>query len=117
MDFIKRLKEKWKIPSTLDILLICLVFSLAGMSIGFSRKFIMNLLGLDFSIHPYLYVSVYILLIFPMYQTFLIIYGFIFGQFSFFWEKEKKMAKWFVRLFQGTSKNSIFLFSSLFISL
>jgi hypothetical protein len=32
-----------------------------------------------------------LLLIFPIYQILLVFVGFIFGQFSFFWEFEKKM--------------------------
>jgi len=43
---------------------------------------------------------VYYLLILPVYQLFLLFYGFIFGQFRFFWEFEKKFLKrvksWFV---------------------
>jgi hypothetical protein len=34
----------------------------------------------------------------------LLIYGFIFGQFRFFWEKEKQMVKRIGRLFAGKKK-------------
>lgn len=43
---------------------------------------------------------VYYSLILPVYQVFLLLYGFIFGQFKFFWEFEKRFIKrvksWFV---------------------
>jgi hypothetical protein len=42
----------------------------------------------------------YILFVFPAYQVLLLTYGFILGQFSFFWEKEKKMARWVVSKFK-----------------
>ena len=38
-----------------------------------------------------LYWILRILLIFPFYQVLLVIYGWLFGQFKFFWEFEKKM--------------------------
>ena len=33
------------------------------------------------------------LLVLPLYQIMLLIYGAIFGQFRFFWEKEKQLVK------------------------
>jgi hypothetical protein len=35
----------------------------------------------------------YLLLVLPLYQILLLAYGFIFGQFRFFWEKEKQLVK------------------------
>jgi len=40
---------------------------------------------------PLLFTILYYVLILPIYNVFLLIYGFIFGQFKFFWEYEKKM--------------------------
>ncbi|MEL0308655.1 MAG: DUF6787 family protein, partial [Flavobacteriaceae bacterium] len=34
-----------------------------------------------------------IILIFPLYQVLLVLFGWIFGQFKFFWAFEKKMLK------------------------
>ena len=96
-DLIKKFKRKWGIASTLDIILILIVFSLAGMSIVFVRKPIFNILGIN-DLHISIKTIVYILLIFPCYQIFLLIYGTLLGQFKFFWDKEKKMGKWIIRL-------------------
>ena len=41
----------------------------------------------------------YLLLVLPLYQIMLLIYGFIFGQFRFFWEKEKQLVKRIGRVF------------------
>jgi len=38
-----------------------------------------------------LYRVLRLVLIFPIYQVLLVLIGFIFGQFSFFWKFEKKM--------------------------
>jgi hypothetical protein len=40
----------------------------------------------------------YFILILPVYNVFLLFYGFVFGQFKFFWEFEKKFFK---RIFGG----------------
>jgi len=44
------------------------------------------------------------LLVLPLYQIFLLVYGFIFGQFTFFWEKEKQFIRRIGRLFSGKAK-------------
>jgi hypothetical protein len=35
----------------------------------------------------------YLLLVLPLYQIILLMWGFVFGQFSFFWEKEKQFIR------------------------
>jgi len=40
---------------------------------------------------PLMFSILYYILILPIYNVFLLIYGFVFGQFKFFWEYEKKM--------------------------
>jgi len=48
----------------------------------------------------WLKVIIWLAMVFPTYQAFLLIYGFIFGQFKFFWAKEKKMALAIARIFK-----------------
>jgi hypothetical protein len=43
----------------------------------------------------------YLILVLPLYQIFLLIYGFIFGQFKFFWEKEKLIFRRIVGIFKS----------------
>jgi hypothetical protein len=40
----------------------------------------------------------YLLVIFPLYQVLLLVYGALFGQFRFFWKKEKQLLLLFRRL-------------------
>ncbi|WP_282132408.1 DUF6787 family protein [Cellulophaga baltica] len=93
----KKLKERWGIESNFGIIMILLVFSVTGSSalkiarplldyIGFTRNNFAD--DWYFSI---LYWTVRILIIFPIYQILLIIFGWLFGQFKFFWNFEKKM--------------------------
>lgn len=95
--FIEKFKKKWGIDSTLDIILILIVFSLAGMSIVFVRKPIFNILGIN-EVHITIKTGIYLLIVFPCYQVFLLIYGTLLGQFKFFWDKEKKMGRWMISL-------------------
>jgi len=96
-----RLKTKWGIKSNLQIILIMVVFSLAGMSIGFVRRPLFHLFGIESTTPFWIKTLVYLASIFPIYQVLLLIYGTLLGQFRFFWEKEKKMVQWIGRKLFG----------------
>ena len=91
-----KLKKKWGIHRTIDIILILIVFSLAGMSIVYVRAPVFKALEIG-DTHILIKTIVYLLVVFPVYQFFLLFFGLLFGQFKFFWDKEKKMAKWVVQ--------------------
>ncbi|MBN4081561.1 hypothetical protein JYU23_00365 [bacterium AH-315-C07] len=97
--FFVKLRNKWGIRSTWDIILILIVFALAGSSVLHVSGFVSSFLGFDESTSLGVKVVVRILIIFPVYQILLLMYSFILGQFNFFWEKEKKMGKWIINLF------------------
>jgi len=90
----QKLKQKWGITSTLQFILILVVFSLAGMAITQCRAPVFHLFGLTPETPGWIKVVVYLLCVFPMYQLFLLLFGTLLGQFRFFWEKEKKMVQW-----------------------
>ena len=90
----KKLKQRWGIQSNLQLLLIFLVFSINGSLAVRLAHPLMNLIGLDhITTNGFIYWTVRILLIFPIYQTTLVGVGWLFGQFKFFWTMEKKMLK------------------------
>ena len=91
-----KLKKKWGIHRTIDIILILIVFSLAGMSIVYVRVPVFKVLGIG-NTHILIKTIAYLLIVFPVYQFFLLFFGLLFGQFKFFWDKEKKMAGWMVQ--------------------
>lgn len=98
--FLTRLQEKWGLGSLFQVIAVLIVFSLAGSSVVFLRKTFFGFLGFDEHTSMWVKTLTYILFVFPAYQALLLAYGFIFGQFSFFWEKEKKMGKWVVARFR-----------------
>ncbi|MDX1365859.1 MAG: DUF6787 family protein [Arenibacter latericius] len=75
-----------------------MVFSITGSSAVFIARPFLNFVGLqrdsfspEFLWGGLIYLFFRIILIFPFYQILLVIYGWLFGQFKFFWEFEKKM--------------------------
>lgn len=93
----KKLKERWGIESNFQIIVIFIVFSITGTASLIVGKPILRFFDLsrenfqeDF-FGAFLYYSLRILIIFPIYQILLVVIGFIFGQFKFFWNFEKKM--------------------------
>lgn len=99
-NFVNRLKEKWGISSNFDFIAIMVVFSLAGMAVSVCRKPIFAALGITRQTPFWIKTVVYIPLIVPVYQISLIIFGSLLGQFNFFWEKEKKVGRFFLKLWR-----------------
>jgi len=87
-----KLKERWGITSNFQVIVIFIVFAITGYSSLFIAKPILELIGLhQETTNPWIYRPLRILLIFPFYQVLIVFYGWLFGQFKFFWEFEKKM--------------------------
>ena len=99
----ERLKTKWGITSNLQVILIMIVFSLAGSSIGFIRRPLFHIFGIEKETPFWIKTVVYLLSIFPIYQVLLLVYGTLLGQFRFFWEKEKKLVQWMGRKLFGVA--------------
>ncbi len=98
--WVERLKDKWGITSSFQVFMICVVFSCAGLSITQIRRLFWPLLGFGPETSMWIQVPTYILLIFPTYQIMLLIFGTLFGQFRFFWEKEKKLLQFLGKPFR-----------------
>ena len=92
-----KLKTRWGIQSNFQLLVICVVFAITGSaSVWVARPFL-HWIGLE-SLRDgeaawghWLYWTLRILLIFPFYQVLLLFFGWIFGQFRFFYAFERKM--------------------------
>jgi hypothetical protein len=92
-----KLKQRWGISSNWQILIIFIVFGLTGSSSLFVAKPVLEFIGLtrmSFSSDLWGGVSYHalrLLMVFPVYQVLLVGYGWVFGQFRFFWQFEKNM--------------------------
>lgn len=87
-------KERYHITSNWQYALILLVFALTGSTAAYLAKPLLAWVGITRETVPvWLYYIIYFVGIFPVYQVLLVGYGFLFGQFKFFWAFEKKMLR------------------------
>ncbi|MDT7830710.1 diacylglyceryl transferase [Pricia sp. S334] len=88
----EKLKKRWGIDSNFQIAVIIIVFAITGSTSAKLAGPLTEFLGLNTeTTSAWLYWSARILLIFPVYQVLLVAFGWLFGQFAFFWSFEKKM--------------------------
>lgn len=90
----KKLEHKWKVDQKWEMIAIFIVFAVTGSLAGKLAAPLTHWIGLSYeTVHGAIYWSTRILLIFPIYQILLVGIGWLFGQFEFFWNFEKKMLK------------------------
>lgn len=88
-----KLKERWGVTSNFQLTIIFIVFAITGSASAWLSKPFCIWLGITNEDLGFWFTPVRLLLIFPIYQVLLVLIGFIFGQFKFFWAFEKKMLK------------------------
>ena len=86
--WMQRLSDRWGV-SPARVIVILIVFAFTGTTVMLLKKPVVAFFAGDGE-QPLLFSILYYLLILPIYNMILLIYGFIFGQFSFFWEFEKR---------------------------
>jgi len=94
VSFIDKLKKRWQVKSAFQVVLILLVFTCTGCSIIPLK----HLLGIDSDATLSARILFYIGVL-PIYNIMLLAYGFIFGQFRFFLNFEKKFFNRIFHLF------------------
>ena len=88
----EKLKKRWGIDFNFQIIIIFIVFALTGSAAAKLAAPLTEFIGLNReTTNPWFYWPIRILLIFPIYQVLLVFFGWLFGQFAFFWNFEKKM--------------------------
>ena len=89
----ENLKKRWGITSNYQLTIIFIVFAITGSAAAWLSKPFCTWLGITKYDLGFWFTPVRLLLIFPIYQVLLVVIGFIFGQFKFFWAFEKKMLR------------------------
>jgi len=75
---------------------VFIVFAITGSSSVFVGRPIMKIIGITKeNLNPFIYWILFIIIGLIFYQILLVTFGWLFGQFNFFWEFEKKMLKRF----------------------
>jgi len=89
----KKLRDYLNIKTNWQLFIIMLVFSITGSSAAILAEPIIEAMGLTRKMGWFYYWPPRILIIFPVYQVLLIVFGWLFGEFAFFWRFEKKMIR------------------------
>ncbi len=85
----RKLKARWEITSNWQLIVIFIVFGITGSTAAKLGEPLTLLLGI--SKEFWLFWPIRILIIFPAYQLILLLVGWLYGEFLFFWNFEKKM--------------------------
>jgi hypothetical protein len=96
--WIEKLKSRWRVKSAWQVIIILIVFTCTGFTVLFLKRPLLTILAGEES-NSTLGTVLYYIFILPVYNVLLLGYGFLFGQFSFFWNFEKRMLeRFFTRL-------------------
>lgn len=99
MTWMQKLQDRWKVNSAFQVTIILLVFACTGYTVVFIAKPILNYLYAGQPV-PIWAKVIYYIFILPFYNLFLLLYGFIFGQFHFFWNFEKRFFARIISIFK-----------------
>jgi hypothetical protein len=92
----KKLEKKWIVNQRWEMIRIFIVFAFTGTSSLYVGRPIIKLLGITKeNLNPIVYWILFIIIGLIFYQILLVFFGWLFGQFKFFWEFEKKMLRRF----------------------
>jgi hypothetical protein len=99
--WIDKLKQRWKLDSVRQVILVLVVFACTGFTVLLIKRPLFEYLY-PIGEKPLWASILYWVLIFPVYNGFLLFYGFFFGQFRFFWEFEKRFFSRIVSKFKNS---------------
>ena len=92
-NFLHRLQKRWNLKDLRQVIIVLIVFACTGTTAMFLKKPIFAFLGVDSSVVWWQRTLIWCLTILPAYNILLLVYGFVFGQFTFFWNFEKNFFK------------------------
>jgi hypothetical protein len=88
-QWIDKLKVRWNLGNTWQVIVILVVFTCTGFTVAGITRPVLHYIFVGAQIPWWAYV-LYVILILPLYNILLLAYGFVFGQFKFFWNFEKR---------------------------
>jgi hypothetical protein len=92
ISWTEKLKERWQLSSPWQVIIVLIVFACTGFTVLFLKPYIMMLFtGSEQS--ETVGTVLYYIFILPLYNVILLGYGFVFGQFNFFWRFEKRFIR------------------------
>jgi hypothetical protein len=98
MNWLQRLQDRWKV-NAFQVVMILLVFACTGFSVLFIKRPLFAWWFADGNVPVWMMVAYWVLIL-PVYNMFLLCYGFVFGQFHFFWNFEKRFFNRILSIFK-----------------
>jgi hypothetical protein len=96
MTWIEKLKNRWGVKTGWQVLVILLVFACTGFTVMYTKRWMIQWVKIE---SVWATWTFNLLIILPLYQVILLMYGWLFGQFRFFWNFEQKMFRRLMNLF------------------
>ncbi len=87
----KKLTKLFKVDSSFQLIIVFIVFGITGSLSVILGKYVLILIFDENFLNNQFFWILRLIIIFPLYQILLIIIGTLFGQFSYFWNIEKKI--------------------------
>jgi hypothetical protein len=97
--WVDRLKNRWNLKNGWQVFLVLVVFACTGITVMLIKKPILNFLAGEQGDTTFATILYYIFIL-PLYNILLLGYGFLFGQFEFFWQFEKRFMERFFSWFR-----------------
>ncbi|WP_299522382.1 DUF6787 family protein [Winogradskyella sp.] len=96
LKLFKWLEKRWVLDYRWEMIRVFIVFAITGSSSMYVSRPIMNFIGITKdNLGPLLYWVLFIIIGLIFYQILLVTFGWLFGQYKFFWEFEKKILRRF----------------------
>ncbi len=102
-NWIDKLKKRWNLDNAWQVIVVLIVFACTGFTVMLIKNPILNFLS-GSNEHSAFATVLYYIFILPLYNIVLLGYGFIFGQFQFFWQFERRFMERFFSLFRRHKK-------------
>ena len=87
-----KIRTLFRVDTNYQLIIVNIVFAVTGTLALYLAGDVINLLGIKESeVSSFIFWTLRIIVIIPVYQVLLIVIGTLFGEFRYFWEMEKKM--------------------------
>ncbi len=85
MSIIQKLKQRWGIERTSQVVIIMIVFACTGFTVLYAKELVFDLLDITPAGYPFWQRALlWVITVLPLYNVLLYLYGVLFGQREFF---------------------------------
>jgi hypothetical protein len=97
--WVEKLKARWQVKNAWQVIVILIVFACTGFTVLFIKRPLLSWFA-GAEGNSRMATVLYYIFILPLYNILLLGYGFLFGQFNFFWQFERRFMERFFSLFK-----------------